>query len=232
MRLPIAVLLTCAPLIGCARPGRPVPAGVQQAVLGAPDAFGTGVLTATSRGVTVRLTAPAHVAVVRVFPGDSAVLAYPSRNPAARPPLRPGVQRLELAVQRVRDSMPDLLARRNLDRSDENACRMRRAMYEAARPRDTLNPKPPTPRWKPCYSSPQHLDYLVAQRPVVGAPIPLGPHYLVVIATDASVDPETVTERLRELDISLVGGEAAARAVPEYVLGEGARWAAWVVRQP
>ena len=232
MRLPIAVVLTLALLIGCAHPGRPVPVAFQQTSLGTPAAFGAGVVAATIRSVTLKLTAPAHVAVVRVFPGDSAVLAYPSSGAAARTALRPGMQRLALAVQRVRDSMPDLWARGHRDTGDESACRMRRAMYEASRPRDTLNPRPSTPRWEPCYSAPQHLDQQPAQRSVLGAPIPLGAHYLVVIATNEPVDPIAVTERLRELNLSLASGDAAARAVPPYILGDGARWAAWVVYRP
>ena len=238
MRLPIVVLLPLAPLapiMGCAHAERPVPAPMRQTSLGMPDAFGSGIVAVTTRTVTVALTAPAHVAVVRVFPGDSAVLAYPAERAAARAvqePLQPGARRLELTIKRTRDPMPDLLARRRQDSGDENACRMRRAMYEATRPRDTLNPRPPRPFWEPCYSPPQHLDQQPAERWVLGAPISPGAHYLVVIATDANLDPMTVTERLSELDISLASGDAAARIVPEYLVGEGARWAAWVVYRP
>jgi len=209
-----------------------MPAAIQQTSLGTPDAFGGGIVAATTRTVTVDLKAPAHVAVVRVFPGDSAVLAYPSMSAAARAPLHAGVQRLELAVQRVRDFRPDLLARGHSDSGDENACRMRRTASEAARRRDTLNPRPSTPFWDTCITRPNHLDVQPAGTTVLGAPIPPGPHYLVVIATDVSLNPVLMTERLRELDISLASGAAAARTVPAYVVGEGGQWAAWVVHQP
>lgn len=236
MRLPIvAALLAVAPLAACARHAeRLVPAPQLLESFGTPDAFGGGIIDVSTTSVTVSLTAPAHVAVVRVFEGGSAQLAYPLSRYArgARKPLPAGARRLALSVERARDRIPDLAARNQRPGGDDNACRMRRTAYEASRPRDSVNVRRRTPFWDTCYSRPQHLDVRTEWTTVSGAPIPLGPHHLVVIATDARVDPVLLAQRLRDLDMPDMSGIAAARLVPGIVLDANTRWAAWVVERP
>jgi hypothetical protein len=233
LRLPIASFIVLTAVTACAHPARVQPAPLQEASLGESGAFGTGIVSATTSSVTLQLTASARIAVVRVFPGDSAQLAYPVRGVTRRlGPLGPGTQRIALWVERARDRRPNLSATPPTENESENVCRMRRTAYAAARPRDTLNPRRTTPFWDSCVSRPQHLDVHTMWTTVLGAPIQPGPHYLVVIATNGNVDPAVLAARLGELDVTGVSGDAAARAVPGYLLGETTRWAAWVAYRP
>jgi len=225
--------------VACARPERPAPVAIPQASTGTPDSFGTGVVAASQSGVTLRLTAPAYAAVVRVFPRQRAELAYSGYSR-----LLPGTRRLRLPVERTpvwvaTPPTSQLRSRRYEDPATnaDAACLMQQARlaagaavpYDSGSPRAVSPPRVgllcmPRADIRPDNPRPGHWEW--------ADPIPLDEHYLVVIAADSPFDPTVLAELLGELDISLVSGEAAALVVPGYLLGEDVSWGAWVVHQP
>jgi len=241
MRLPLVVPATLGVFVAsaCAHPEHTALVPVSQITAGSADAFGTGVTSATASRLTLHLTDAAYAAVVRVLPGYGAELMYTSRRPLA-----PGAQSIRVPGDRLRTWVPNLpsytLLAADVDSrfNNEPACLMKHARYEAERPRVPNEPGavPPLPEPRCIPTQPPRVQPDTrgpgSGRWVMGAPLPLGDHYLVVIASTTPFDHDGLAQWLGELDISRVRGEAAARAMPEYLMGEGGRWGAWIVRVP
>lgn len=245
MRLPLAVpFLLAAPgaLAGCAQHRPIASAPPPQTSLGAPDVFGPGVVTVSrdADAVMLDVTTSAYVMVVRVFPGDHAELAYPSAwngRWLEQPRFTRGTHRVPIVVERntmwtgspveghwaLGSQPPPIIAPRSTGRRWRNCLDADEWAYRAGPLRST----PVLVVQQPCTQSGWQTGRWVA-----GTPVPLGEHYLIVIAAEAPFDPIAAIRRLNDLDISLASGDAAARAVPGYLLGEDARWAAWIVHRP
>ena len=245
MRVPSVVsrsVVAVGVLAGCAHRAPIATAPPPQTSLGAPDVFGPGVV-AVSRdadAVMLDVTTSAYVMVVRVFPGDHAELAYPSawNGRWLEPPrFTRGTHRVPVFVERTTvltgspveghwalgSQPPPVIAPRSTGRRWRNCL----DADEWASREGPLRSMPVLVIQQPCTTSKWQTGRWVA-----GAPVRLGEHYLIVIAADAPFDPIAVIRRLDDLDISLASGDAAARAVPGYLLGEDARWAAWIVHRP
>ena len=241
MRLPLILPATLLAIVAsaCAHPEHSAPTPVSETTTGAADAFGTGVTAASASRVTLTLTDTAYAAVVRVIPRHGAELMYTSRRP-----LGPGAQSIRIPVNRTRTWVPNLpsytLVGSTVDSrfNNEPVCLMKHARYEAERPRVPNEPgavpKPPEPPCIPTQAPRVQVDTRGPERGrwVLGGPEPLGEHFLVVIASPMPFDRDALAQWLGEVDISRVRGDAAARALPEYLMGEGGRWGAWIVHVP
>jgi len=247
MRVPSVVSLlfiALGVLAACAHRAPISTAPLPQTSLGAVDAFGPGVV-AVSRdadAVLVDLTTPAYLMVVRVFPGEYAEVAYPTAAPGIRfrvatARFASGTHRVAVYVEQTQvwtgspveghwalgSQPPPVIAPRATGRRFRNCADTDEWAYRVG----PLRSVPVLRVRQPCTQSSWQSG-----RWVRSVPVQVGEHYLVVIAAEAAFDLAAVMTQLDDLDVSLASGDATARAVPAYLMGEGGRWGAWIVHLP